>query len=339
LAGPENHLVEAAVRWALEGIPVPGLSRETEGFVPHCPVLFYGMPGCGKTHLAHGIYRTWRLKNRRKRGEYLTGDDFARSLAAALEAKTVNEFHGKMRKAEMLVIDGIDLLESKPAAQEELLTTIDTILVTGKTLVLTMRRFPTRNLFPNERLMARLTAGLVVPIALPGLISRVAMLKLFAEQLGLHLTAPAVQTLAKELPVSVPQLFGTLAQLSIEPDNEIIDLATVREVLRQNASVAVIPTMDKIAKTTARQMGLKLVEMKGKSRKSTTVRARNIAIYLARQLTQTSLKEVGLYFGGRDHTTIAHSSTEIESKISEDTELRSLVLQIRELLQGYTEAS
>ncbi len=324
LAGPENHLVETAVRWALEGGP------EGDG-VPCCPILFYGPPGCGKTHIALGIYQSWRQKNRRKRGNYLTGDDFARSLASALETKTIDDFRNKIRKSEMLVIDGLDLLTSKKAAQEELLVAIDMVTAAGQTVVLTSLRFPSQQLFPDERLVARLTAGLIVPIVAPGLASRVALLKRFAGQLGLRLTAPANQAMAKELPVSVPQLFGTLASLLVESGRETVDLAAARDAIR-NCTTTAVPTVDRIAKTTARQMGLKLADLKGKSRKSTTVRARSVAIYLARQLTHLSLKEIGRYFGGRDHTTVAHAAAEIESKIGNAPDLRGLVLQIRETL-------
>ena len=337
-AGPENYLVEVAVRWALgndidinNDVVDPSFC-DVNSFVTYCPILLYGPPGCGKSHIALGIYQTWRQKNRRKRGACLTGDDFAKSLADAIESKTVDDFRGKIRQSEMLVIDGIDSLATKKVAQEELLNAIDDVTTAGHTVILTIQRFPTLSQFPDERLIARLTMGLVVPIVLPGVTTRSVLLKHFAEQLGLRLTAPANQAMARELPVSVPQLFGTLARLSVESGKETIDLATAREAIRSCTMVAV-PTVDKIAKTTAKQMGIKLADMKGKSRKSTTVRARAVAIYLARQLTQLSLKDIGKYFGGRDHTTIAHSANEIESKIANDPELRGLVQQIREILQ------
>ena len=340
LAGPENHLVEAAVGWALGGGPVSPLDEGTDHtlpgeavlYVPHCPILFYGPPGSGKSHLASGIFQNWRERNRRKRGDCLTGNEFAQMLANAIETKSVNEFRDKMRKSEMLVIDNIDLLAGKKAAQDELLVTMDAILDAGQTVVLTAQRFPTLQLFSDERLISRLTSGLIVPLVLPGETTRAALLKRFAEQLGLRLTAPANRAMTKELPLSVPQLFGTLAQLFAESDKDTIDLATARVAI-QNATKTTVPTVDKIAKVTAKLMGLKLADMKGKSRKSTTVRARAVAIYLARQLTQLSLKEIGKYFGGRDHTTVAHSANEIESKAAIDAELRGIVRQIRETLQ------
>ena len=338
LAGPENHLVEIAVQWALgdssdaspdDGMSLDDTMQTARGMF--CPILFYGPSGSGKTHLALGIYEHWRRKNRRKHGAFLTGDDFARSLAGAIETKTVGDFCDKIRKSEMLVIDGIDLLADKKAARGELLATIDAMVEAGQTLVLTAQRFPTLKQFSDDRLVARLTAGLVVPLVLPDETTRGFLLKRFAEQLGLRLTTPAGRAMAKELPVSVPQLFGLLAQMFVESNKETIDLTTARETIR-NATMTTVPTIDKIAKTTARQLGLKLADMKGKSRKSSAVRARAVAIYLARQLTQLSLKDIGKYFGGRDHTTIAHSAGEIELKIANDPELRDLVQQIRETL-------
>ncbi|MCL2348672.1 MAG: DnaA/Hda family protein [Planctomycetaceae bacterium] len=345
LAGPENHLLQWAVRWATgerqsqaaelnsdhergeASSPVTGAS-----VVSHNPIVFYGPSGCGKTHLAEGIYQIRRRQNRKKKAVLITGDDFARSFSTAIASKTTDEFRSGICDAELLVVDRIDLLKNKDAAQIEFLVSLDYILSKGHTVVLTMSQFPTLQCFSDERLVARLISGLLVPVSLPGLSARTALLERFAAQLNLRLTAGAQQALAKGLPVSAPQLFGTLSQLAVETGKTTIDVEMARQVIRDREK-STAPTMDAIARLTAKRMGIKLTDLKGKTRTSTTTKVRGIAIYLMRQLTAASLKEIGRYFGGRDHTTIAHSVAETESRIAVDPEFRGHVLKIHEILQ------
>ncbi|MDR1492143.1 MAG: AAA family ATPase [Planctomycetaceae bacterium] len=373
-AGAENQLVAEAVRWALNGELCGDLSENsTDGYyLPHSPLLFYGASGCGKTHLAHGIYQQWRQEHRRKYAVFLTGETFARSFADAINSRTVDEFHEKTRRAELFVLDDLEQLSGKNAAISEFLITLDVLLAERRTVVLTSRHFPTMRQFSNERLVARFAAGLITPILPPAASTRLALLKHFADYLGVKLTQTAANLLAKGLPMSVPRLFGTLAQLALESEScnvpadvaknkrnrtnsvsqgkkrnsddkngvvesqkekflKTIDVSAAREAIRKSERAAA-PTLDFIAKTTAKQLGLKLADLRSKSRKSTTVLGRGIAVYLARQLTSISLKDVGKYFGGRDHTTIAHAVAEIEQKIAINPKLRNQVVRIQELI-------
>ncbi|MDR1385075.1 MAG: AAA family ATPase [Planctomycetaceae bacterium] len=319
--------------------------------LPHSPLVFYGQSGCGKTHLAHGIYQQWRQNHRRKYAVFLTGETFARSFANAIDSRTVDEFHEKTRRAELFVLDDLEQLSAKRAAMSDFLITLDILLAERRTIVLTAHHFPTMRQFPDERLVARLTAGLLVPIAPPAITTRLALLKHFADHLSVKLTQTAANLLAKGLPVSVPRLFGSLAQLALEMESlqsnpaasdttadskkekfpKTIGVSAAQEAIR-TAERAAVTTLDLIAKTTAKQLGLKLADLKSKSRKSTTVLGRAITVYLARQLTNASLKEIGKYFGGRDHTTIAHAAAEIEQKIAANPKLRNQVIRIQEIL-------
>lgn len=331
--GPENQCLAIAVKWAVEGFSpkqaMPSVS------VSNQPILFYGPPGSGKTHLLLGIFQKWREIHRRGKAIFLNGEEFARIFATAIASKTTDDFRQKFQKAELIVLDDLDFLQNKEAAQTEFFMILDDSREHRQTIVLSVSQFPSKRHFSDERLIARLIAGLVVPVLPLGYTARTMVLERFAKEQNLKLTPKMVQTIAQNLPGGVLQLKGFISQLVLESNHRSLDQNLVQKMLKEKEPASV-PTIDEIARLISKQMGLKLADLKGKSRKSTTVKARGIAIYLTRQMTGLSLKEIGRYFGGRDHTTIAHHVGETETRLTQDIQWRDFALNIRETLLGQT---
>jgi len=325
--GPENLWIEIAVRWILE--ESPPVFRET----PWNPVTFYGPSGCGKTHLLTGIHQAWKVRHPKRKAIYISGADFASGFTIALDTRTVDDFRKRIRTAPLWIIDRLEDLENKPAAMEELLLALDESLALENTILLATGRFPGDLTGILPKLQARLIGGLTIPILPPSLKTRTAMIQEIARQLRMPLSQNLLAYLAKNLTLSYPALQGTLTQMVGESENRVPDANFIRKYLKVNAE-RTQPSLEEILKQTSKQMGVRQLEIKGKSRTSSIAQCRAIAIYLSRQLTDHSLKEIGLFFGGRDHKTVAHHCDEIERKLTEDSYLRNSVAGIREQISN-----
>jgi len=324
LAGPENYLLEPIVHWITTGSLPEGM----------LPITFFGPSGCGKTHLLQGIDETWRTlhqsSGRKKRTCYLRAADFARQFAEAIDMRTVDDFRRRYRETALLILDDLGAFTEKPAAQDELLFVLDALIADGTTVVFGDSQFPGENGRYSERLTARLLGGLTVPIAFPGLAVRLRFLRELASAFRCPLPPTALEFAAKELPLSIPALHGTFAQAFFEAKVEgaKLDMGRLKAFLAKRL-IETRPTVAEIAKKTAKHFALKLADLRGTSRTKTIARARSVAVYLARELTGLSLKDIGRYFGGRDHTTIRHLVESVESAIAPDAALRDAVLRLR----------
>jgi chromosomal replication initiator protein len=322
IVGPENRLVSVAVQSLLE-------DEES----PYRPVYFYGPPGTGKSHLALGLVSLWRASSRRRAAVYATAVDFARELADAIQTQTTEDFSTPYRRASLLVLEDVDLLAGKQAAQRELVVTLDALNNRGSRTVLTGKNAPGQLEGISHRLRSRLAAGLAVPLAPPGPSARLAILERLARAKGLQLADPAARTLADGLTLTVPGLLGALAQLQAEAPggNRMIDLEAARQYLaRRNGAGHV--SLPQIARMTARHFSLKVTDLQSPSRRHAVVAARGVAMYLARNLTAESLEQIGHYFGGRDHTTVSYGCRKTEERLQTEPDLRDAVFQLREKL-------
>ena len=324
LAGPENYLLERIVHWITGG----GLPENI------LPITFFGPNNCGKTHLLQGINdacrKPYQSGNRKKRAYYLRAADFARQFAEAIDMRTVDDFRRRYREADWLILDDLAALVEKPAAQEELLFTLDALIANGNTVLLSDSQFPGENGRYSERLTARLLGGLTVPIALPGTAVRLRFLQELASAFRCPLPSAALEYAAKELSLSIPTLHGTFAQMFFEAKVEGAKLDTARlKTFLAKRLVETRPSIVEIAKKTAKHFALKLADLRGTSRTKTIAQARSVAVYLSRELTALSLKDIGKYFGGRDHTTIRHLVESVETAIGSDAVLRNVVLKLR----------
>ena len=322
VAGPENRLVDVAVRSVLDE-PGDGYS----------PIVFFGPSGTGKSHLAFGLATAWKARFRRRPVVYTTATDFARELADAIQTKTAHDFSLDYRRASLLVVEDVDHLAGKRAAQRELRSILDA-LTDGARVVVTATVAPGQLQGISLGLRSRLAAGLAVPLARPGHDARLAILGRLADVQGLELGGAAAELLAKRLNVAVPELLSVLTQLqfSLPTRGSVIDLETAQRFLaRQNRASP--PSVHQIALATARHFSLKLADLRSTSRRRAVVTARAVAMYLTRSLTGESLDRIGLYFGGRDHTTVSYGCRKTEERLEAEPEIRHAVLALKERLE------
>ena len=301
-AGPENRLVEPAVTGVLGRQPTP-----------YNPLVLYGPSGIGKSHLARGLASTWKANFPQSRVAYATAVDFAREMADAFETQAVEDFRSGYRGVNLAVFENLGELAAKPAAQEELIRTLDAVIQRGGQVVATASSAPQEIAGFSPGLQSRLSAGLCLPLALPGPDTRLAILKRWSDLREVEIAGPILKLLAEGLVGTVPELLGATLQLEI-PAREAgrpINAHQIRDYLSERDST-LRPKFRDIATLTARHFSLRLGDLRGTSRRRPVVAARDVAIYLCRQLTRESLGRIGEYFGGRDHTTVLHACRKTE---------------------------
>jgi chromosomal replication initiator protein len=323
-AGPENCLVEPAVLGILG-------RRQT----PFNPLVLYGPSGTGKSHLARGIAATWKSSFPQNRVAYTSTVDFARDLTDAFETHSIDDFRRKYRAVGLAVFEDIGELATKPAAQEELICTLDAIIHRGGQVVATASAAPQEIAGLSPALQSRLASGLSLPLAPPGRDTRLAILERWTELQDFEMADSILKLLAEGLAGTVPELLGAMLQLEV-PAREAgrsIDARHVREYLSQRDE-AVRPKMRDIAVATARHFSLRLSDLRGTSRRRPVVVARDVAVYLCRQLTRETLSRIGEYFGGRDHTTVLHACRKTEEHIEADPAIQQAVDQLQRTLAG-----
>jgi chromosomal replication initiator protein len=322
IAGPENRLVGAAVAAVLDG-----------DASHHSPLVIYGPAGTGKSHLALGLVSAWKARYPQRPAVYACAVDFARGLADAIDTQTTDEFSLAYRNAALLVIEDLQHLAGKQVAQEELVATLNAVADRGGWVVLTSSMRPTDLPETIASLVSRFVAGLTVPLAPPGQAAREVLVDRLAGLRGTALPTAVTQLLANELEVTAPGLLGAIVQLEglAATSGEPISVKSARRALRQR-SEARRPSLRRIAVETARQFSLRLSDLRGPSRRRTVVTARDVATYLARNLTGHSLQHIGAYFGGRDHTTISHGCRKLREQLEREPALRQSVLELQERL-------
>lgn len=321
VAGTENQLAAVAVLAALD----PATCR-------YNPLVFCGLPGCGKSHLLTGLVAERRRTLHATQIAHTVAVDFAREYAEAVEVQSLDEFRDRYRSVRLLAIEDLHLMAEKTAAQEELARTIDALRDTDAQVLVTLRRAPadTSELLPA--LAARLDAGLVVTLALPQESTRRELLDDFAAERQISLAPAARDLLARQLEGTPRDLAAALLQLSTIHGNnsEPIDEATTRAYLDSRADAEPL-ALASLARASAKFFAERLNDVRGPSRRRGLVLARSVGMYLARRWSGLSLGEIGRYYGGRDHTTVLHACARIEAQLAQDRSLADATLEIRKL--------
>jgi len=288
------------------------------------PLLLYGSTGLGKTHLLHSIGNEILKNNPDEVVCYLHSEIYVNEMVKAIQQKSMELFKQKYRSVTTLLIDDIQFFARKERTQEEFFHTFNYLLEGQKRVIITCDRYPKEVNGLESRLKSRLGWGIVVPIDPPDYETRVAILKEKAKHLGFTLEDEVAFYIAKQLNSNIRELEGALSTLKANAffTGKKIDLTYTKQILKELFKVNhQIVSVENIQKTTAQYYNVKLSELLGKSRKRSIVRPRQLAMYLAKDLTDKSYPEIGENFGGRDHTTVLHAYKKMNELLSENNDL------------------
>lgn len=301
------------------------------------PLFIYGGVGLGKTHLMHAIGHTILLKNPDAKIAYMSAERFTNEMIDSISDAKMNRFRKNYRTVDILLVDDIQFLANKERTQEEFFHTFNELHGANKQIVISSDRTPRQIPTLEDRLRSRFEWGMIADIQPPDFETRVAILRKKAEQCNCPLSNDVSHLLAERVPSNIRELEGALTRLmaysSLQQMPITVDLAT--EALKgilPDPTMRVI-TIGSIQKAVCEYFSISLNELNGKRRDQRVVKPRQIAMYLCKEFTGASYPEIGLEFGGRDHTTVMHSCRKIDANI-EDPYFRSSLENIRNMLSG-----
>ena len=311
--GKSNQLARAA---ALQIAENPGKAYN--------PMFLYGGVGLGKTHLCHAIGNLILKNSPAAKVVYLHSERFVADMVKALQTNRINDFKHYYRSMNTLIIDDIQFFAGKERSQEEFFHTFNALLEGGQQIILTSDRFPKEINGVEERLQSRLGWGLTVAIEPPELETRVAILMSKAEQINLNMPHEVAFFIAKRIRSNVRELEGALKRVNANAyfTGKPVTLELVKEALKDLLSLQdKLVSIDNIIKTVAEYYKIKVVDILSKRRSRSVARPRQVAMTLAKELTNHSLPEIGAAFGGRDHTTVIHAYRKIKELKETDNDI------------------
>lgn len=301
--GKSNQLARAAAMQVAEN---PGFAYN--------PLFIYGGVGLGKTHLMHAIGNYLKEKKPNAKVVYLHSETFVATMVTALQLNSINEFKRFYRSVDALLIDDIQFFAGKERSQEEFFHTFNALLEGGQQIILTSDRYHKEINGLEERLKSRFGWGLTVAVEPPELETRAAILMNKAALVNVSLPNDAAMFIAQRLRSNVRELEGALKRVIAHASfkGEAISIDLIKEALRDLFALQdKLVTIDNIQRTVAEYSKIKMSDMLSKRRNRSVARPRQVAMCLAKELTNHSLPEIGDAFGGRDHTTVMHACKQI----------------------------
>jgi chromosomal replication initiator protein len=301
------------------------------------PLFLYGGVGLGKTHLMHAI--AWHIHERTPERTviYLSAEKFMYRFIRALREKNTVDFKDQFRSVDVLMIDDVQFISGKDSTQEEFFHTFNSLVDQGRQIVISADKSPSDLEGMEERLISRLNCGLVADIHATTYELRLGILQSKAEQLGVKMPPKVLEFLAHKITANVRELEGGLnrvvahaqlvgREISLEATQDVL-----HDLLRANDRRV---TIEEIQKRVAQHFNIRTSDMHSARRARSVARPRQVAMYLAKQLTARSLPEIGRKFGGRDHTTVMHAVKKVDELREHDPSFAEDVELLRRMLEG-----
>ncbi len=328
VVGKSNNYAYAAAKKVAED---PGKSYN--------PLYIYGKSGLGKTHLLKAIENEMKSRNPDAKIIYITSENFTNDLVYHLRNKTMYEFREKYRNCDALLMDDIQFIAQKEQTEEEFFHTFNELTEYGKQIVMTSDRSPNEIQILQERLKTRFEWGLMVDIQPPDFETRMAIIKNKAEQYDFSIPDEIVEFFAQEVKNNVRQLESAVKKIkslcllsNVKPTLDIAKEA-IKELTTYNQPISVINS--KITETVGNTYGISVENIMSDKRDKNIKDARQISMYIIREITGMSLEDIGKYFGGKTHSTVKHSIDKVRTMMDDDFQFKKTVEDIIKNVKDY----
>ncbi len=326
IKGENNQLARAAAT----------AISENPGGTSFNPLFLYGGVGLGKTHLVQAIGNKILENYKDKKVIYLPSDIFTVQFVEAIKSDKVNEFSSFYRSMDVLIIDDIQFLIGKEKTQDLFFHIFNTLHQARKQIVLSCDKPPKELKGLDERLISRFQWGLMADIQTPDFETRLAILKKKSEDYGLHVSNEILEYIANNITSNIRELEGCLIKLLANSsfNSKEINIELVKKTVKEIATDRKVNiSIENITKAVCSALSVDENKLRDKTRKKEIVLARQLAMYFSKELTKSSLKTIGLHFGGRDHSTVIHACNSIEQLQSQDNSIKKLVDNLRSQIE------
>ena len=293
------------------------------------PLFIYGPSGLGKTHLMHAIANQVHENHPEYKIIYVTSEEFGNDFLSCINDNNMARFHDKYRNADVLLIDDIQFFSNKERMQEEFFHTFNKLHAEGKQIVITSDKPPKELKTLEERIRSRFEWGLITDISTPDFETRIAIIRRKAELLDLYIPDDVAEFIANRLKTNIRQLEGAVKKLKAlkhlagSPPSISMAQSVIKDILSDDQPAPI--TVEKIILEVADVYGVSPEDIRSSKRSSQISTARKVAIYVVREITRMPLQAIGTEFGGRDHSTIVYSISNIETAMKHDDHLKQLV--------------